>query len=265
MKSLDFLEPYLQLFLDHAPHVYHHPYFQIGAVVLTVVLSLLLGRLTHEKKLTSLLDMVNDADTTRKRISDKLTSTNQSLKDIQNKKKIITGVTLVLLLANAAMFYFTQKIDLKFIGGSATVLVAIWGLYLGRLKYLSWAKKRLEEGLRRTSMAAEAELKQILQLLGEGVTAKMKAIFERDLEEQWSKESKEECRLAKCTNEKAAYQELFNLYEQIINEIKQINLCDICLGQENISVQKLGMPEFEAMLKNCRKAVAGSLPLEQKK
>lgn len=30
-------------------------------------------------------------------------------------------------------------------------------------------------------------------------------------------------------------------------------------------MQKLGMPEFEAMLKNCRKAVGGSLPLEQKK
>lgn len=40
----------------------------------------------------------------------------------------------------------------------------------------------------------------------------MKAIFERDLEEQWSKESKEECRLAKCANEKAAYLELFRLY-----------------------------------------------------
>lgn len=93
-------------------------------------------------------------------------------------------------------------------------------------------------------MNAEAEVKQILNLLGGGVTARMKSIFDAELDEQWGKELKEDCRLAKCSNEKAAYKELFNLYEQIIDEIKQINMCDICLKQENISVQKLAMGEF---------------------
>lgn len=39
-------------------------------------------------------------------------------------------------------------------------------------------------------MNAEAEIKQILGLLGDGVTKRMKNIFEKDIEEEWSKESK---------------------------------------------------------------------------
>lgn len=33
----------------------------------------------------------------------------------------------------------------------------------------------------------------------------MKTLFESDIDIQWMKESKESCRLAKCSNEKQAY------------------------------------------------------------
>ena len=65
MDLLKTLQPYFsELLLIH-----HHSYFELIAIFLTVGSFFLLGRLAHEKKLTTLLDMVNDADTTRNRIS----------------------------------------------------------------------------------------------------------------------------------------------------------------------------------------------------
>lgn len=65
MDLLKTLHPYLSELLL----IRHHPYFELAAILLTVSSFFLLGRLAHEKKLTTLLDMVNDADTTRKQIS----------------------------------------------------------------------------------------------------------------------------------------------------------------------------------------------------
>ena len=90
-------------------------------------------------------------------------------------------------MGNLGIFYIGQKIDLKMIGGSASVLASMWILYLGRTRYLDWSKKRLQENLRRTSMNAEVELKQIIKLLGENVTKKLKDVFEREMDEQWRK------------------------------------------------------------------------------
>jgi len=44
-----------------------------------------------------------------------------------------------------------------------------------------------------------------------------------------------------------------------------MNLCDICLSEDNISVQKLGLTDMENMVKNYRRISAGKLSLVQKK
>lgn len=93
----------------------------------------------------------------------------------------------------------------------------------------------------------------------------MKQFYNSEIDAEWQKESKEECKLYKCYNEKKIYEDLFKLYEDIINQIKKINLCDVCLGEENISVQKLGLSELENMIKNYRRISAGKLTVVQKK
>ena len=98
--------------------------------------------------------MVNDADTTRKQISEKLSKTNESLKSVRQRKKLVWGITILLLLANVVLYYITYKIDLKFIGGSITVLLLVWIIYGTRVRFLSWSKKKFEENLRKTSMNA---------------------------------------------------------------------------------------------------------------
>lgn len=39
----------------------------------------------------------------------------------------------------------------------------------------------------------------------------------------------------------------------------------MCLSQENISVQKLGVGELDLLIRNCKKALSGNVGLEQKK
>lgn len=42
-------------------------------------------------------------------------------------------------------------------------------------------------------------------------------------------------------------------------------MCDVCLSENNISVQKLGLQDLEAGIKNYRRARMGKLSLVQKK
>lgn len=58
---------------------------------------------------------------------------------------------------------------------------------------------------------------------------------------------------------------MYKLYEEIIDEIKKTNMCDICLSENNISVQKLGLSELENMIKNFKRIRASKLTLIQKK
>lgn len=57
----------------------------------------------------------------------------------------------------------------------------------------------------------------------------------------------------KCYNEKKHFNDLFSLYEQIYDDIKQINLCDVCLQQKNISTIELGLNEFDGRVKMYQK------------
>lgn len=42
-------------------------------------------------------------------------------------------------------------------------------------------------------------------------------------------------------------------------------MCDVCLNEDNISVQKLGLNEMENIIKNFKRARAGKLTMAQKK
>lgn len=42
-------------------------------------------------------------------------------------------------------------------------------------------------------------------------------------------------------------------------------MCEICLSENNISVQKLGLADLESTIKNCKKAKLGKLSVAQKK
>lgn len=42
-------------------------------------------------------------------------------------------------------------------------------------------------------------------------------------------------------------------------------MCDVCLSEENISVQKLGLAELESQIKNFKRVRSGKLNLAQKK
>lgn len=42
-------------------------------------------------------------------------------------------------------------------------------------------------------------------------------------------------------------------------------MCDVCLNQNNVTVQKLGLPEFENSIKAFKRAKASKLTLLQKK
>jgi len=58
---------------------------------------------------------------------------------------------------------------------------------------------------------------------------------------------------------------LYKLYDEVIDEIKKFNMCDVCLSEENISVQKLGLAELETQIKNFKRARSGKLNVAQKK
>lgn len=133
------------------------------------------------------------------------------------------------------------------------------------MKYLTWQKNKTSKQIKNTSLTADTEIKEILSIFGEGLKNKLKQFYNSEIDAEWQKESKEECKLYKCYNEKKIYEDLFKLYEDIINQIKKINLCDVCLGEENISVQKLGLSELENMIKNYRRISAGKLTVVQKK
>lgn len=42
-------------------------------------------------------------------------------------------------------------------------------------------------------------------------------------------------------------------------------MCDICLAEDNISVQKLALPDMENAIRNCKKAKTGKLTVAIKK
>lgn len=42
-------------------------------------------------------------------------------------------------------------------------------------------------------------------------------------------------------------------------------MCDVCLHEDNISVQKLGLADLENIIRNYKKARAGKLSMAQKK
>ena len=58
---------------------------------------------------------------------------------------------------------------------------------------------------------------------------------------------------------------MYKLYEEIIDEIKKTNMCDICLAEDNISVQKLALADMENTIRNCKKAKTGKLAVAVKK
>lgn len=69
-----------------------------------------------------------------------------------------------------------------------------------------------------------------------------------------------------CHNEKTSYYNLYNLYQSIINEIKDVKLCDICLSRQNIDIHNLNMNEIENLVRNSMRALKeGKLPLDRKK
>lgn len=42
-------------------------------------------------------------------------------------------------------------------------------------------------------------------------------------------------------------------------------MCEICISENNISVQKLGLADMENTIKTCKRARTGKLAINQKK
>lgn len=103
--------------------------------------------------------------------------------------------------------------------------------------------------MKTTNLTAEHQLKQIMDILGKDLGQLLKTNFQNQIDQTWAKEANEDCKLYKCYNEKKVYAQLFHLYEDIYNDIKQINLCDICLRQMNVTSHELGLSEFEHRIK----------------
>lgn len=122
--------------------------------MITVVLFFLVGRISYEKKLSTLLDLVNDADQTRQEFSAKLSETTASLRKAKAKKPFLIGVSLFCIFANVAYFYITNIIDMHLIGGSMATLVLLWGFYTLVVEYLKWSKANLEQKVRSISITA---------------------------------------------------------------------------------------------------------------
>lgn len=65
---MDNYHVYLLQLKEIGLQIYRNEFFEELTVVLTICLFFLLGRLSYDKKLTHLLEMVNDAETTRKKL-----------------------------------------------------------------------------------------------------------------------------------------------------------------------------------------------------
>lgn len=119
------------------------------------ILAFLVGRLSHEKKLTHLIEMINDSDKTRKQVSNKLSETNSSERSMKSKKKLLVIVSILAIGGCFIHFYLTQTLlmEMHVIVGLSILLV--WILYAIRIKYLGWVKKSLEKRMAHTNIAAQ--------------------------------------------------------------------------------------------------------------
>ena len=137
--------------------------------------------------MTHLIDIVNDSDNTRNRLSARLKSTNDSLNWTLAKKKMLLGLSVLIVLACGGHYYLTKTLYLELYVGAGLTIVLAWVLYAMRSRYLEWMKSSLENRMKSTTMETETEVKQILSILGKGLESKLKAAYESKIDESWAK------------------------------------------------------------------------------
>lgn len=87
--------------------------------------------------------MVNDVDKTRNILSSKLKIINDSLKSNKTKRKFVIILSLLLIISNAGYFYFTKDLYIELYLITSLTILSFWIIYVMRVKYLEWKKKRL--------------------------------------------------------------------------------------------------------------------------
>lgn len=105
------------------------------------------------------MDMVNDAETTRKRLTAKIANETQMLETLKSKKKFIRVSIVLFILFHAAYYYLFQTIVIEYLMYSLLPLLVIWGTYFFCLKYLSWQRSVTEKKIKNTSITADTEIK----------------------------------------------------------------------------------------------------------
>lgn len=80
--------------------------------------------------------MVNDAETTRKKLTAKLDSEAKMIVTVSSKKNILRIITAVLVLGHLVYYYLTRKVVIAYILYTAIPIVVMWLIYGLSLKYL---------------------------------------------------------------------------------------------------------------------------------
>lgn len=86
----------------------------------------------------------------------------------------------------------------------------------------------------------------------------MKGKFEREIEAQWRLEEQKKCDLYKCYEEKGALRELYQLNKIIIEDMKQMQWCEVCHTQTNANTLDLKMNEVENNMRIYKRALEES-------
>lgn len=101
---------------------------------------------------------------------------------IKKKKKVVWGVLVLTIIGNAVLYYLNNRVVVIYTLYSLIPLVAISLLYLAGQTWSEWKKKKTEKRLKSTSHSAEAEMKEILKIFGEGLKERLKMLYSSEID-----------------------------------------------------------------------------------